>query len=308
MSAAAVLGHTAAAAVLIAALVVLVALAERQVAVRLGSVDDPPGTQRLLAPFRHARTALADADPVARASLLSELRGWVPAAVAAGALTLLPLDRALVAADAAQGSAIVVVALALILPAVAELAAPIKPGHHAPATGAVTRSAGVLVTLAAAVLSFAVLAGSASLTDQVALWRGWWLLAQAPAALLVIVCGLAVLRRAPLDELLGAAPVTGSRLVQLRAAQYTGLLLIAGLLATVYLGGWHGPFSGAVGWLWTLVKTVLVAALLIAMRQGLSRSRLRPLTGRVWSVLVPLGLAQLLLSGVVATLTRGGAA
>lgn len=308
MSAAAVLGHTALAAVLIAVLVVLVALAERQVAVRLGSADDPPGAQRLLAPFRRARTALAEAAPVARPSLQRELRGWVPAAVAAGALALLPLMRGSVAADAAQGSAVVIAAFALILPAVADLAAPTTPAHHAPATRAVTRSAGVLVALAAAVLSFAVLAGSASLTDQVALWRGWWLLVQAPAALLVIVCGLAVLRRPPLDEVLGAVPVTGSRLVQLRAAQYAGLLLIAGLVATVYLGGWHGPFSGAVGWLWTLVKTVLVAALLVALRQGLPRSRLRPLTGRVWTLLVPLGSAQLLLSGVVATLTTGGAA
>lgn len=305
MSAAEVLGHTAVAAVLIAVLVVLVALAERQVAVRLGSADDPPGAQRLLAPFRRARTALADADPVARPRLQRELRGWVPAAVAAGALALQPLMRGSVAADAAQGSAVVVAAFALILPAVADLAA---PTHHAPATRAVTRSAGVLVALAAALLSFAVLAGSASLTDQVALWRGWWLLVQAPAALLVIVCGLAVLRRPPFDTVLGAAPVTGSRLVQLRAAQYTGLLLIAVLVATVYLGGWHGPFSGAVGWLWTLVKTLLVAALLVAARQSISRSRLRPLTGRVWTLLVPLGLAQLLLSGVVANLTTGGAA
>lgn len=290
MSAAAVLGHTVLAAVVIAAGVFFVALAERRLAVRLGSAQDPPGRQGWLAPLQNTRRSLATADATGGAAVL----GWVPGALLAAAVALVPLARDRVAAEAASGSAVLVVVVLVVAVVRAE------------ASNAV-RVAGVAVAFCAAVLSFALLAGSLSVSAQVQAWAPWWLIVQAPAALLLLASGLALTARAPFDVVLGARPVHGLALVQARAAQYTGVLLVSTLLAAVYLGGWHGPAAGTLGWLWTVVKTLLVAGALVAVRLRLPRSTIRPLAGRVWSWVVPVAVLQVLLSGTVAALTVGAA-
>jgi NADH-quinone oxidoreductase subunit H len=67
----------------------------------------------------------------------------------------------------------------------------------------------------------------------------------------------------------------------------------------LFLGGWHGPWSDSVGWLWTLLKTFALAFVVIWLRVTYPRMREDQLQKLAWTVLIPLSLAQIALTGVV---------
>ncbi|MGL5928146.1 MAG: NADH-quinone oxidoreductase subunit H, partial [Dermatophilaceae bacterium] len=79
---------------------------------------------------------------------------------------------------------------------------------------------------------------------------------------------------------------------------YAGIVVVSLLVATLWLGGWHGPFEGALGWLWTLLKGLAVALVVIWLRVAWPRLREDQLQRLAWCWLVPLALGQLLLTGV----------
>jgi NADH-quinone oxidoreductase subunit H len=70
------------------------------------------------------------------------------------------------------------------------------------------------------------------------------------------------------------------------------------LFTVLFLGGWHGPFSDALGPLWTLLKAAAVAVLVIWLRVSWPRLREDQLQRVAWLFLVPLALAQLALTGI----------
>ncbi|WP_329607740.1 NADH-quinone oxidoreductase subunit H [[Actinomadura] parvosata] len=53
------------------------------------------------------------------------------------------------------------------------------------------------------------------------------------------------------------------------------------------------------GWLWALVKTVAVLALLVWVRHRVPAVRMDRFTQVSWLVLIPLALVQLLVVGIV---------
>ncbi|MFL6166224.1 MAG: NADH-quinone oxidoreductase subunit H, partial [Ornithinibacter sp.] len=64
-------------------------------------------------------------------------------------------------------------------------------------------------------------------------------------------------------------------------------------------GGWKGPFGldDELGWLWTLLKIAAVSFVVIWLRVAYPRMREDQLQRLAWLWLVPLALAQLLLTG-----------
>ncbi|WP_026257611.1 NADH-quinone oxidoreductase subunit NuoH [Actinopolymorpha alba] len=173
------------------------------------------------------------------------------------------------------------------------------------------RSAGQLLAyelpfvLAAA--SVAMAAGTLSLTGIVEAWQPWWLLWQLPGMLVFFVAGLAELHRPPFDMPVADAEIifgpyteyTGIRFALFLLAEYAGIVVLAALTTVLFLGGWHGPFSDALGWLWTLLKAFAVAFVVIWVRVAYPRLRSDQLQRLGWQVLVPLALVQLALTGVV---------
>jgi NADH-quinone oxidoreductase subunit H len=161
--------------------------------------------------------------------------------------------------------------------------------------------------LVLAASSVAIAAGSLSLVGIVEAWRPWWLLWQAPAALVVLVAGLAELQRPPFDmpiadSELVVGPYTeyaGLRFALFLLAEYAGIVVLSALVAVLFLGGWRGPGSDVLGPLWTLLKTGLVAVVVIWLRVSWPRLREDQLQRLAWVVLVPVALAQLALTTVV---------
>ncbi|MBA2551332.1 MAG: NADH-quinone oxidoreductase subunit NuoH [Nocardioidaceae bacterium] len=159
-----------------------------------------------------------------------------------------------------------------------------------------------------AAASVAMAAGTLSLVGIVGAWQWWWLLWQAPALVVFLVAGLAELARPPFDMPLADAelvmgPLTeygGMRFAMFLLAEYAGIVVLAGLTSVLFLGGWHGPFEDQLGWLWTLAKVGLVSFLVIWARVAYPRLREDQLQSLAWKVLVPVALAQLVLTTVVA--------
>lgn len=163
-------------------------------------------------------------------------------------------------------------------------------------------------------LMFAIIApavGAASLrmstivTAQQDLWFVVWM----PAAFLVFcLCVLAFSVWGPLGTPAGT-DVAGGVLVE--ASGIDRLLLLAGRYAllvagsavgvTIFLGGGAGPLLP--DWLWVIVKTLALLAVLVLLRRRLPAVRPDRFAEVGWLVLLPLTLIQLL---VVSVIVLGG--
>ncbi len=162
--------------------------------------------------------------------------------------------------------------------------------------------------LVLAASSVAMAAGTLSLTGIGEAWQPWWLLWQAPALACFVVAGVAELARPPFDMPVADSEIvfgpyteySGLRFAFFLLAEYAGIVVAAALTSVLFLGAWHGPGPDALGFVWMLLKTALVALLVIWVRVAWPRLREDQLQTLAWKVLVPLSLAQLVLTGIVA--------
>ncbi len=162
--------------------------------------------------------------------------------------------------------------------------------------------------LVLAAVSPAMAAGTLSLTGIAEAWEPWWLLWQAPAMVVFFVAGLAELRRPPFDMPVADSELvfgylteySGLRFALFLLAEYAGIVVIAALTAVLFLGGWQGPFADQLGPVWTLAKMFALAFVVVWFRVAFPRLREDQLQRLAWLVLVPVALAQLVLTGVVA--------
>jgi NADH-quinone oxidoreductase subunit H len=168
---------------------------------------------------------------------------------------------------------------------------------------------GYELPLVLAAASVAMAAGTLSLPGIVEAWRPWWLLWQLPALVIFFVAGVAEIRRPPFDMPIADSELvfgymteyTGLRFAFFLLAEYVGVVVISALTTVLFLGGWKGPFGldHELGWLWTLIKTFLVAFVVIWLRVAYPRLREDQLQRLCWLVLVPLALVQLIVTAAV---------
>jgi NADH-quinone oxidoreductase subunit H len=83
--------------------------------------------------------------------------------------------------------------------------------------------------------------------------------------------------------------------------EYLGLFAVTGLAVTLFLGGWHAPFSfleWVPSWIWFAAKFSALIFLFIWVRATLPRLRLDQLLNFAWKFLVPLALVNLLVAAL----------
>ena len=161
------------------------------------------------------------------------------------------------------------------------------------------------MVLAAA--SAAMAAGTLSLPGIVDAFHWWWLPWQAIGAFVFFTAGLAELQRPPFDMPVADSEIifgayteyTGLRFAFFLLSEYAGILVVSALTTVLFLGGWHGPLSDSLGWLWTILKTFALAFVVIWLRVTYPRLREDQLMRFAWTVLVPLALVQLALTGII---------
>ncbi|MDH6145106.1 NADH-quinone oxidoreductase subunit H [Kitasatospora sp. GP30] len=158
-----------------------------------------------------------------------------------------------------------------------------------------------------AAASVAMAAGTVSLTGILGAFHWWWVPWQAIGAFVFFTAGLAELQRPPFDMPVADSEIifgayteyTGIRFAFFLLSEYGGILVLSALTAVLFLGGWHGPLPDSLGWLWTLLKTFALAFVVIWARVTFPRLREDQLMRFAWTVLIPLALLQLALTGII---------
>ncbi len=148
------------------------------------------------------------------------------------------------------------------------------------------------------------LAHSFQLSEIVKAQSGCWFVVYQPLAFIIFLISIiAEIKRVPFDipeaegELVAGfhTEYSGLRFGLFFVGEYINIIVLGGLAATFFLGGWHGPFLPAV--IWFLIKTLAFAFLLIWIRGTLPRLRYDQLMHFCWKLLTPLALLNILATG-----------
>jgi NADH-quinone oxidoreductase subunit H len=168
------------------------------------------------------------------------------------------------------------------------------------------------VALGLSLLGVAMTAGSMSLVDIVESQDGiWFVVPQFVGFLIFMVAGFAETNRAPFDLPEGDAEIVGGynteyggmRFGSFFMAEYMEILIISGIAAACFLGGWHGPGPSELAPLWMLLKIMAGAVLFIWVRASLPRLRYDQLMSFGWKILLPLATLNVLATAIVLVVT-----
>jgi NADH-quinone oxidoreductase subunit H len=156
-----------------------------------------------------------------------------------------------------------------------------------------------------------------SLTGIVTAQKGmWYFIPQFAGFLIFLVAGFAETNRAPFDlteadaELVGGynTEFGGGRFASYYFAEYLNVLVVSGIVTTVFLGGWLLPFGihppGFLDPFIVLFKMSLITFFFIWVRATLPRLRYDQLMSFGWKILLPLATLNTLVTAIVVTVTH----
>jgi len=165
------------------------------------------------------------------------------------------------------------------------------------------------VFMGIALMGVVIIAGSFSLGDIVRAQRGLWYIVFQPVGFVIfLIAGLAETRRVPFDipeaetEIVAGfhTEYSGMKFALFFLSEYMGMSLNAALIVVLYFGGWLGPFLPPI--VWFVIKIGIVIAFFILVRAALPRYRYDQLMDLGWKILLPLSLANLVVTGAVVLL------
>jgi NADH-quinone oxidoreductase subunit H len=149
--------------------------------------------------------------------------------------------------------------------------------------------------------------------------RAWYVFIQPVAFVIFFIGGLAETNRAPFDmpeaeqELTGGfhTEYSGMRFALFFLAEYANMIVVSAVATTLFLGGWLRPFPNVEwlgfldfvpAWIWFLVKTFVFIYIFLWVRATLPRYRYDQLMRLGWKVLIPLTIANLVVTSIVKVL------
>ena len=270
---------------------------------------------------RGAKTSTPFVAPVRDASLLlvqrrtdterPDAQAWalapaLLAGLAAVGIAVVPFDADLAAADIGSGFVLFAAAVAFVMVAVylhgwsANSAFSIVGGYRF-----IASALSYQIPFLLALLATALPAESLSVGEIVRAQEGLWNVVRQPLGLpLYLVVAAGVTFWGPLNfpdapELGGGTTLeaSGSARLLWSVARAALLVAIAVMGAAAFMGGWLGPVLP--GPVWMSVKTLLLLAVLVLVRHLIVRVRLERFVIIAWTVLIPLSLADVFLTGVL---------
>jgi NADH-quinone oxidoreductase subunit H len=157
------------------------------------------------------------------------------------------------------------------------------------------------------------LAGTLSLIGIVEAQQHLWYVVSQPVMFVVfMISALAELTRPPFDMPLADSEIifgayteyTGLKFAFFLLAEYAGIVAFSAVAATLFLGGYQpAPFLSFIpGFFWLAGKVVVLSFVIIWLRATYPRLREDQLQRFSWVVLIPVALANILLTGVVKVL------
>ena len=161
------------------------------------------------------------------------------------------------------------------------------------------------------------LAGSMSLLDIVNAQNPIWFVVYQPVgAIIFFVAAVAEVNRAPFDmpeaeqELTAGyhAEYSGMKFALFFMAEYVKMIAVSAIGATLFLGGFRGPFVDQfpiLGPFYLFIKIFILLFGLIWLRATLPRMRYDRLMAFGWKVLLPVALATVFVTAVLVVLIGG---
>jgi NADH-quinone oxidoreductase subunit H len=147
----------------------------------------------------------------------------------------------------------------------------------------------------------------------------WYAFIQPVALVVLFIGGLAETNRARFDlpeaeqELVGGfhTEYSGMRFALFFLAEYANMIVVSAVMTTLFFGGWLRPFPNVEmlwaldyvpGWVWFILKTFSFIYIFMWIRATVPRYRYDQLMRLGWKVLIPLGLANLVVTGILKVL------
>jgi NADH-quinone oxidoreductase subunit H len=176
------------------------------------------------------------------------------------------------------------------------------------------------IAMGFALVGVLVAAGSLNLGDIVAAQQGsflhWFWLPLLPLFLVYFISGVAETNRAPFDVAEGESEIvagfhveySGMTFAVFFLAEYANMILISGLSALMFLGGWLSPFPA--GWVdgvfllgdgfhWLLIKTFFFMFLFLWFRATFPRYRYDQIMRLGWKVFIPITIVWIVVVAVM---------
>lgn len=176
----------------------------------------------------------------------------------------------------------------------------------------------VTMTLVSVILTSGTLSmiGIVEAQREAGVWFGF---IQPVAFVLMFIGGLAETNRVPFDlpeaetELTGGfhTEYSGMRFALFFLAEYANIIVISAITAIMFLGGWMRPFPNIEAlafldvippWIWLVSKIFVFLYVFIWIRATLPRYRYDQLMNLGWKVLIPIAIANLVVTAVVKVL------
>ena len=138
----------------------------------------------------------------------------------------------------------------------------------------------------------------------------WYWAPQLVGGIIFFIASIAELNRTPFDlaeaeqELVAGylTEYSGMRWGIFMFAEYVNLVVVSGIVSTLYLGGWHAPFSVLdfiPGPIWLFLKICVMVFIYMWVRWTIFRYRYNQLMSMGWKVLLPLSIANLAVTAIV---------
>src|SRR5512147_2291729 len=162
------------------------------------------------------------------------------------------------------------------------------------------------VFMGLSLMGVVMIAGSFNLREIVEAQRHVWFVASQPIGFVVFfIAGIAETHRLPFDlpeaesELVAGyhSEYSGLKFGMFFVGEYLGITLISALTVTLFFGGWMGPWLPPLAWF--TLKTFFFICFFILLRASLPRPRYDQLMTFGWKVMLPLSLANLIVTGAV---------
>lgn len=171
------------------------------------------------------------------------------------------------------------------------------------------------IALGLSIIGPIMLAGTMSLQGIIAAQQqsAWYVVWQPVGALVFFLAGLAEVNRAPFDmpeaeqELTAGyfTEYSGMKFSLFFMGEYIKMVAVSAIATTLFFGGYLGPYVEQLPWLGILYFTMKTTALLFLMiwiRLTLPRLRYDQLMSFGWKVLLPVSLANVVLTAIVIVL------
>ena len=169
------------------------------------------------------------------------------------------------------------------------------------------------VFMGLSLMGVVMLTGSFNMGAIVEAQKGMWFIVTQPVGFFVFfIAGIAETHRLPFDipeaesELIAGyhAEYSGMKFGMFFIGEYLGITLISAMMVALFFGGWLGP-SLLPPLAWFALKTFFFIGVFILLRASLPRPRYDQLIEYGWKILLPVVLANLMITGAIALWMRG---